>query len=152
MQEVKKTLSTIPQMKIVNEFKIFIMRGNVVDLAIAVIIGGAFGAVIKSLVDDIFTPFIAAIVGTPDFSYVNITIGKGVMRIGLFINALIAFLIVAAVLFFLVVKPINMLQARAKKEPPPDPTTRNCPFCLNTIPIGATKCGFCTSEVPSVVA
>jgi len=133
---------------ILNEFKTFILRGNVIDLAIAVVIGAAFGAVVTALVTDLITPLIAAIGGQPDFSGIAFTIHNSRFRIGDFINAVVAFLIVAAVLFFLVIKPINALQARRKRgEAPPDPTTKDCPYCLSTIPLNATRCAYCTQDL-----
>ena len=135
-------------MNILNEFKAFILRGNVVDLAIAVVIGAAFGAVVTALVTDLITPLIAAIGGQPDFSGIAFTVHGSRFKIGDFINALVSFLIIAAVLFFLVIKPINALQARRKSgEKPPDPTTRDCPYCLSTIPIKATRCAYCTQDL-----
>jgi large conductance mechanosensitive channel len=139
---------------IINEFKAFILRGNVIDLAIAVVIGAAFGAVVTALVNDLITPLIAAIGGQPDFSAISFTVHHSIFRIGAFINAILSFLIIAAVLFFLVIKPINALQARRKSgEAPPDPTTKDCPYCLSTIPIKATRCAYCTqdlTEAPNV--
>jgi large conductance mechanosensitive channel len=134
------------------EFKAFIMRGNVIDLAIAVVLGAAFGAVVTALVEDIITPIIAAIGGQPDFSNLKFTINKSQFLYGHFINAVIAFLIIAAVLFFFVVKPMNAMLARARREPPADPTTMKCPYCLSEIPIGATRCAFCTADVSSAAA
>jgi large conductance mechanosensitive channel len=135
---------------ILNEFKAFILRGNVIDLAIAVVIGVAFGAVVTALVTDLITPLIAAIGGQPDFSSIAFTIHNSTFRIGDFIDAVVAFLIIAAVLFFLVIKPINALQARRKSgEEPPDPTTKDCPYCLSTIPLKATRCAYCTQELPA---
>lgn len=134
-------------MGIANDFKAFLMRGNVVDLAVAVVIGAAFGAVIASLVADIITPIIAAIVGEPDFSGLTFEINGSVFRYGSFLNALFAFLTVAAAVFFFVVVPYNAFQRRMHKEPPPDPTVRACPECLSTIPADARRCAFCTSEV-----
>lgn len=135
-------------MKIVNEFKTFIMRGNVVDLAIAVVIGAAFGAVVAAFVKDIITPLIAAIGGQPDFSQVYFTIHNSKFFVGDFINAIVGFLIIAAVLFFFVVKPLNALQARRQRgEAPPDPTTKDCPYCLSTIPLKATRCAYCTQDL-----
>jgi large conductance mechanosensitive channel len=134
-------------MKLVKEFKQFLMRGNVVDLAIAVVIGIAFGAVISAFIADLITPLIAAIGGQPDFSDLTVTLHNSVFRYGHFINALITFVILAAVVFFFVVKPINALIARSRKEPPADPTTRKCPECLSEIPIEARRCAYCTSEV-----
>ncbi len=136
-------------MKIINEFKAFILRGNVVDLAIAVVIGAAFGAVVTSLVTDLITPLITAIGGQPNFSAVYFTIHHSRFMIGSFINALLSFLIIAAVVFFLIIEPINALQARRKSgEAPPDPTTKDCPYCLSTIPVRATRCAYCTQELP----
>jgi large conductance mechanosensitive channel len=133
---------------ILNEFKAFILRGNVIDLAIAVVIGAAFGAVVTALVNDLITPLIAAIGGQPDFSAISFTVHNSRFKIGDFINALVSFLIIAAVLFFLVIKPINALQARRKSgEAPPDPTTKDCPYCLSTIPIKATRCAYCTQDL-----
>jgi large conductance mechanosensitive channel len=135
-------------MKALNDFKAFILRGNVVDLAIAVVIGAAFGTIVTALVKDLITPLIAAIGGQPDFGGIYFTIHNSRFLIGDFINALVAFVIIAAVVFFFVVRPINALMARRKTELPVDPTTRDCPFCLSSIPIKATRCAFCTSEVP----
>jgi len=137
-------------MKLVKEFKQFLMRGNVVDLAIAVVIGVAFGAVIGALVADLVTPLIAAIGGNPDFSDLTFTLHNSVFRYGHFINALITFVVVAAVVFFFIVKPMNALIARSRKQPPADPTTRKCPECLSEIPIDARRCAHCTSQVPLV--
>lgn len=131
------------------EFKAFILRGNVLDLAIAVVIGVAFGALVTALVKDLITPLIAAIGGQPDFSALTFTINHSKFLYGDFINAILAFIILAAVIFFLVIKPMNWLIARRKTEPPADPSTRNCPFCLSEIPIAASRCAFCTSEVPA---
>jgi large conductance mechanosensitive channel len=134
----------------VREFKQFIMRGNVVDLAIAVVIGTAFAAVVAAFVADIITPLIAAIFGKPDFGNLSFTINKSTFLYGDFINALITFLSVAAAIFFFVVKPLNVLEARrARGEPTESPTTRPCPECLSEIPIAANRCAFCTSEVPA---
>jgi large conductance mechanosensitive channel len=132
------------------EFKQFVMRGNVVDLAVAVVIGTAFAALVAAFIADIITPLIAAIFGKPDFSNLSFTINKSTFLYGAFINALITFLSVAAAIFFFVVKPINVLQARrAAGAPPESPTTRSCPECLSEIPIAASRCAFCTSEVPA---
>jgi large conductance mechanosensitive channel len=132
------------------EFKQFIMRGNVVDLAIAVVIGTAFAAVVAAFVADIITPLIAAIFGQPDFSNLSFTINKSTFLYGDFINALITFLSVAAAIFFFVVKPLNVLEARrARGGPTESPTTRPCPECLSEIPIAANRCAFCTTEVPA---
>lgn len=135
-----------------NEFKEFLLRGNVVDLAVAVVIGAAFGAVVTSLVENLITPLIAAIGGQPDFSAISFTINNSEFGIGAFLNALISFLIIAAVIFFFVVKPINVLMARAKTRVSQEPevTTRDCPACLSSVPVGATRCAFCTSDLPAV--
>lgn len=132
---------------VVTEFKKFLLRGNVVDLAVAVVIGVAFGAVITSFVEDLLTPLIAAVFGEPDFSTLTFEINDSVFRYGSFINAVVAFVVIAAAIFFLVVQPINELMARSRSEPPPDPTTRKCPHCLSEIPIAATRCAFCTQAV-----
>ncbi len=138
--------------KTFEEFKTFILRGNVVDLAVAVVIGTAFGAVVSALVKDLITPLIAAIGGKPDFASLSFTVNKSPFMYGDFINSIVSFLIIAAVIFFLVVKPLNLLMTRRKQEPLPDPTTRECPYCISEIPIKATRCAFCTAEVPAVEA
>ena len=137
-------------MKILNDFKQFLLRGNVVDLAVAVVIGAAFVAVVTALVQDIFTPLIAAIGGKQDFSALDFTINNSTFRYGDFINKIFTFVIIAAAVFFFVVVPINALIARSRKEPPADPTTRKCPECLSEIPIEARRCAFCTSQVRAV--
>jgi large conductance mechanosensitive channel len=128
------------------EFKDFLFRGNVVDLAVAVVIGAAFGALITSLVENLLTPIIAAIIGEPDFSDLTFTINDSVFRYGAFINALIAFVSIAAAIFFFVVKPINVLSERTglgRREE----ETRECPECLSSVPSGATRCAFCTTQI-----
>ena len=125
-------------------FKEFILRGNVVDLAVAVVIGAAFGAVVKAFVDNLITPLIAAIFGKPDFSGLAFTINGSIFRYGLFIIALITFLLVAAAVYFAVVMPLNKLAERRAKGA--DSTTKTCPECLSEIPHGARKCAFCGSE------
>ncbi len=129
------------------DFKSFLLRGNVVDLAIAVVIGAAFGAVVTALVRDIFTPLIAAIVGKPNFSNLTFTIHKSHFLYGDFINALIAFLSIAAAVFFFVIQPVNALMRRRKTEPDVDSETRACPDCLSEVPVGARRCAFCTSQL-----
>jgi large conductance mechanosensitive channel len=129
------------------EFKAFLLRGNVVDLAVAVVVGAAFGALVTALVADLITPIIAAIVGKPDFSNLTFTIHKSLFRYGSFLNALIAFLTIAAAVFFFVVVPVNALMARRKTEPPVDEMVRSCPECLSEIPVAARRCAFCTAEV-----
>jgi len=130
----------------VKEFKTFVLRGNVVDLAIAVVIGAAFGAVVTALVKDLITP-ILAIPGKTDFSALKFTIRKSDFLYGDFINTVIAFLSIAAAVFFLVVRPVNALLARRKTEPEVLSTTRDCPYCLSSIPIAASRCAFCTADV-----
>jgi large conductance mechanosensitive channel len=129
------------------DFRDFILRGNVVDLAVAVVIGAAFGAVVTSMVEGLITPLIAAIGGQPDFSALDFTINGSTFRYGLFLNALISFLVIAAAVFFLVVVPVNKLMAMRKTETAADAPTRECPECLSSIPAGARRCAFCTSEV-----
>jgi large conductance mechanosensitive channel len=130
------------------EFKEFLLRGNIIELAVAVVIGLAFGALVTSLVQDLLTPLIAAIVGKPDFSRLTFTLNGSVFRYGRFINAVISFLLVAAAVFFFVVKPVNALMARTSRgREAPDPSTKKCSECLSDIPIGARRCAFCTSPV-----
>ena len=126
-------------------FKAFLLRGNVVDLAIAVVIGVAFGAVITAFVKDLVTPLIAAIGGKPDFAGLYFTINNSKFLYGEFFNAVIAFAIIAAVIYFLVVLPYQTLMERSRKEPPADPTTKKCTECLSEIPKDARRCAFCTS-------
>ena len=132
-----------------NDFKQFLLRGNVVDLAVGVVMGAAFGTVVTALVKDFITPLIAALAGTHDFTGISFTINGSVFGVGDFINALIAFILVAIAIFFFVVKPVNFLISRAHREPPPDPTTTKCPECLSEIPIGAKRCAFCTAAIPA---
>jgi large conductance mechanosensitive channel len=129
------------------DFKQFLLRGNVVDLAVGIVIGAAFGAVVTALVADLLTPLIAAIAGKHDFSALTFTINGSRFLYGDFINALIAFISIAAAVFFFVVRPVNALMARRKTEPPVDETTRQCPECLSEIPVAARRCAFCTSLV-----
>ncbi|HEV7804631.1 MAG TPA: large conductance mechanosensitive channel protein MscL [Solirubrobacteraceae bacterium] len=132
------------------EFREFILRGNLVDLAVAVVIGTAFGAVVAALVKDLVTPLIAAVGGQPDFSALRFSINGSSFLYGDFINAVLAFLIVAAVVFFLIIKPVNALQARLQPSTAVDVTTRPCPECISDIPVTATRCPFCTSKVSAV--
>ena len=132
----------------VNEFKEFLLRGNVIDLAVAVVLGAAFGSVVNSIVENLMTPLIGAIGGRPDFSEVGFTINGSHFGIGNIVNATLSFVIMAAVIFFFIVKPVNLLIERARVQPPPDPTTKKCPYCLSEIPLAATRCAFCTSELP----
>jgi large conductance mechanosensitive channel len=129
-------------------FKQFILRGNVLDLAVAVVMGAAFGTVVSSLVKDLLTPIIAAVVGSPDFSRIAVQINGSKLLIGEFLNAVIAFLMLAAVVYFFVVLPVNSLMARLSRgEAPPDPTTKKCPECLSDVAIAARRCAFCTSTI-----
>jgi large conductance mechanosensitive channel len=134
-------------MTILKEFKQFLLRGNVVDLAVGIVVGVAFGTVVTALVKDLLTPFISATVKVPDFSNLSFTINGSRFMYGDFINAFISFLLVAAAIFFFVIKPMNMLISRSHKEPPADPTTKKCPECLGEIPIGAKRCSHCTQPV-----
>ena len=134
------------------EFKSFILRGNVVDLAVGIVIGIAFGAMVAAFVGDLLTPLISAIFGKPDFSNLVFTVNNSPFKYGHFINSVIAFLLVAAALFFFVVKPINWLTARARREPAPEPDTTKCPECLSVIPAAARRCAFCTAEQPGAAA
>ncbi len=127
-------------------FKQFLMRGNVIDLAVAVVMGAAFGAVVTSLVETLVTPLIAAIVGQPDFSAIAFTVNGSKFMIGRFINALVSFLLIAMAVYFFIVVPLNALMARMRRgEATPDPTTKACPECLSDVPIAARRCAFCTS-------
>ncbi len=128
----------------VREFREFILRGNVVDLAVAVVIGAAFAAVVGSFVADILTPLLG-LLGVPDFRQAAITVGSAEVRYGLFLNALITFLLVAAAIFFFVVKPMNALAARRSTGRESAPTTKDCPECLSSIPAAARRCAFCTA-------
>jgi large conductance mechanosensitive channel len=129
------------------EFRAFILRGNLVDLAVAVVVGTAFTAVVNALVRDIITPLIAALGGKPDFGDLAFTIYGSRFAYGDFFNAVLTFLIVAAVMFFLVIKPVNVLMDRFSTEPDVDSPTRPCPECLSQIPQAASRCSFCTIEV-----
>ncbi len=129
-------------------FKQFILRGNVVDLAVGVMIGAAFGTIITALVKDIINPIIALLVGKPDFTGISFTIRGTVFPIGDFITAVVSFLLVAVAVYFFVVTPINALIARSRKDPAPaDPTTKKCPECLSEIPIDARRCSHCSEPV-----
>ena len=132
------------------EFRQFILRGNLVELAVAVVIGTAFGTVVTSFTKGLVTPLIAAVGGQSDFSKLKFEINGSDFLYGQFINALLAFLIIAAVVFFLVIKPVNALMARLQPSPAVDVKTRACPECVSDIPVGATRCAFCTSKVDAV--
>ena len=129
-------------------FRQFILRGNVVDMAVGVVVGAAFAGVVGSFTKDLLTPLIAAIIGKPDFSAISFSINGSVFLLGDFINAAIAFLLVAAAVYFFVVTPVNMLVARMRKATAPaDPTTKKCPECLSEIPIDARRCAQCGQPV-----
>ena len=131
-----------------NGFKKFLMRGNVIDLAVAVVMGAAFGAVITELVKDLITPLIAAIVGKPDFSAIQFTVNNSKFMIGDFINSLVSFILIGVAVYFFIVLPMNSLMARMHRgEVPPDPTVKKCPECLSDVPIAARRCAFCTSPL-----
>jgi large conductance mechanosensitive channel len=133
------------------EFRNFVLRGNVVDLAVAVVIGAAFGAVVTALVADLVTPLIAAIGGQPNFARLTFEVNGSTFRYGDFLNKIVSFLILATVIFFLVVKPLNTLMSRLKPDTPIDQPTRACPECLSDIPKPAKRCAFCTAEVAPAV-
>jgi large conductance mechanosensitive channel len=134
-------------------FKQFLLRGNVIDLAVAVVIGGAFGAVVAAFVKDLLTPLIAAIVGAPDFSAVTFTVNGSSFLLGDFLNSLLAFLLVAAAVYFFVVAPVNAVVARVNRgAAPPDPTVKPCPECLSEVPIAAKRCRYCGSPIAVSVA
>jgi large conductance mechanosensitive channel len=129
------------------EFREFILRGNLVDLAVAVVVGTAFGALVSALVADLVTPLIAAVGGKADFSTLTFELNGSTFRYGHFLNALIAFVTIATVVFFFVLKPVNALMARRKVDTPTDKTTRSCPECISDIPIKATRCAFCSAQI-----
>jgi large conductance mechanosensitive channel len=127
-------------------FKQFLLRGNVIDLAVAVVIGAAFGAVVAAFVKDLLTPLIAAILKVPDFSAWKFALNGSTFAVGDFVNALISFLLVAVAVYFFVIVPVNALVARMNRgAAPPDPTTRQCPECLSDVPIAAKRCRYCTT-------
>ena len=130
--------------KLLTDFKKFLLRGNVVDLAVAVVIGTAFTAVVKALVTDLITPVVAAIFGKPSFAALTFTINGSHFAYGDFLNNVLAFITIAAAVFFLIVAPINALMSRRAKE---DPDTKECPECTSAIPVNARRCPLCTSEL-----
>lgn len=131
-----------------SDFKKFILRGNVVDLAVAVVIGASFGAIVTSLVKDIITPLIAAIVGKSDFSNLSFTLNNSKILYGDFINGIVSFLLIASVIFFLIVQPLNKFQTLANsRKAPEDPTEKKCPECFNSVTILATRCMYCTAKI-----
>ncbi len=129
------------------EFKQFLLRGNVVDLAVGVVIGAAFGTVVSALVSDLLTPFIAAIAKVPDFTQLTFTLNGSKFMYGHLINAIISFILVATAVFFFIVKPMNLLIARSHTEAPADPTTKKCSECMSEIPIQAKRCKYCTQVI-----
>jgi large conductance mechanosensitive channel len=132
----------------IKEFRDFLLRGNVVDLAVAVVIGAAFGAVVTSFVSNILTPLLG-LIGVPDFSTLTITTSGGaVIAYGLFLNALISFILIAAAIFFVVIKPMNALEARRQRGEEQAPTTKTCTECASTIPLAAKRCPNCTQPQP----
>lgn len=133
-------------------FRKFLLRGNVVDLAIAVVIGAAFGAVVQALVKDLITPIIGAFGGVPDFSALSFSINNSRFLIGDFLNVLLSFIVIAAVVYYFVVIPVGKLMARYSPEPPAPTPTRECPLCMSKIPARATRCAFCTADVAPVAA
>jgi large conductance mechanosensitive channel len=128
-------------------FKQFLLRGNVVDLAVGVVVGAAFGSVVTAFTKDLLTPLIAALVGKPDFSAILFEVNGSKFLIGDFINAIVSFVLIAAAVYYAVVLPVNAMVSRARKEPPADPTTKKCPECMSEIALGAKRCAFCTSPV-----
>ena|SRR3989344_3968985 len=129
------------------EFKQFLLRGNVVDLAVGVVIGAAFGSVVTALVSDFLTPFISAVARIPNFSGLSFTVSGSQFMYGHFINAFISFLLVSATIFFFVVKPMNLLISKSHREPPTDSTTKKCTECLSEIPLTARRCSHCAQVV-----
>jgi large conductance mechanosensitive channel len=147
MVEPQAVFARLRTPEIVGEFRQFLLRGNLVELAVAVVVGTAFNEVVQSLVRDVITPIIGALGGEPDFSQLTFTINGSQFNYGSFINALLSFLIIAAVVFFLVVKPLSAFMARYRAEPAVAHVTRECPECLSEIPVEAKRCSFCTTEV-----
>jgi large conductance mechanosensitive channel len=137
-------------MKVLNDFKAFLLRGNLVDLAVAVVIGTAFAALVKALVADILTPIIALIFGKPNFGGLSFTLHKSHFLYGDFINNLITFVSVAAAIYFFVVVPVEALNVRRRRGEVPE--TRDCPECLSEVPAKATRCAFCTAQITPAVA
>ncbi|MCC7366174.1 MAG: large conductance mechanosensitive channel protein MscL [Dehalococcoidia bacterium] len=133
--------------QILKDFKTFLLRGNVVDLAVAVVIGTVFAALVAAFVSGILTPIIAMIFGEPSFAALDFEINDAEFKYGLVLDAAFTFITTAAAIYFFVVAPMNVLIARARREPPADPTTKKCPECISEIPIQARRCAFCTSEL-----
>ena len=128
-------------------FREFVLRGNVVDMAVGIVIGAAFGGIVTAFVKDLLTPLIAALIGKPDFSAIVFEVNGSKFLVGDFLNALISFLLVAAAVYYFVVVPVNALMARVNRGETPAPDKKKCPECLSDIPIDAHKCAFCTSQV-----
>lgn len=134
-------------------FKQFILRGNVIDMAVGVVVGAAFATVVSAFTKDLLTPLIAALVGKPDFSAIQFTVNGSVFAVGDFINAAVSFALVSAAVYFFVVTPVNALVARMRKAPAPaDPTTKKCAECLSEIPIDARRCAHCGQPLPAAAA
>ena len=131
----------------IREFREFVLRGNVIELAIAVVIGAAFGAVVTSFVADVLTPLLG-LIGVPDFAGASVAVGDAEVRYGLFLNALISFLLVALAVFLFIIKPMNALEARRQRGVETTPTTKTCTECASEIPAAARRCGFCTQPQP----
>ncbi len=129
------------------DFRDFILRGSLVDLAVGVVIGVAFGNLVTALVSDLITPLIAAVGGRPRFSDLSFTVNGSHFLYGAFVDALLSFLVIAAVVFFLVIRPVNALMARRRTEPETGQATRACPHCLSQIPEAASRCAFCTADL-----
>ena len=160
-----KSAQKVLKSGMLTDFKAFIMKGNVVDMAVGIIIGAAFGAIVTSIVKDVVMPPIGLALGNIDFSNLAIIIKEGstpspypslaaaqaagavTINYGLFINTIINFLIIAAVVFFLIVRPLAKMQSLAKGTTPAAPTTKDCPFCATAIPVKAIRCPNCTSEL-----
>lgn len=132
----------------VKGFKDFITRGNLIDLAVAVVIGTAFTAVVTAIVTDLIMPLIGAIFKSGQFANLTFTLHGSTVQYGAFIDAVVSFLVIAAVVYFVIVKPMAMFLARIQKNA--EATTRDCPECLSTIPIAASRCMYCTAQVPPV--
>ena len=129
-------------------FRQFVFRGNVLDLAVAVLVGGAFGAVVTALVKDLVTPLIAALFGKPDFSAIAFTINQSTFLVGDFVNAVVSFLLIASAIYFLIIVPVNAMTERLSRgQAPPNPTRKSCPECLSEVPIAARRCAFCTQPL-----
>jgi large conductance mechanosensitive channel len=136
----------------VSGFKTFLLRGNLIDMAVGVVIGVAFGTVVTAFVKDLITPLIAALFGKPDFGGLYFTVNNSKFSYGDFINATVAFLIVAIVLYFLVVAPYSRLKSRFEAPPVPEPAKKECPRCLSMIPVGANRCAFCAADLDATAA